>query len=120
MLPVSGAEQLKASGAMGEDPMISQSAAYSRLVSPAPFSCSGKNRFHRPAARAFCFSSSITGGMDQRVGAAASCWWNTASAGYTWVETNARTSSSSAAARPDFSTFMRLLLYAAASVLQSP
>src|SRR2546425_2325505 len=34
MLPVSGAEQLKTSGAMGERPMISQSGAYSRLVSP--------------------------------------------------------------------------------------
>ena len=36
MLPVSGAEQLNTSGANGERPMISQSGAYSRLVSPAP------------------------------------------------------------------------------------
>ena len=38
--------------------MISQSGAYSRLVSPAPCSLSGRNRFHSPAARAFGFSSS--------------------------------------------------------------
>ena len=36
MFPVSGAEQLKASGAMLERPMISQRCAYSRLVKPAP------------------------------------------------------------------------------------
>ena len=34
MLPVSGAEQLNASGAIGERPMTSQSGAYSRLVRP--------------------------------------------------------------------------------------
>ena len=28
--------------------MISQSGAYSRLVSPAPYSLSGRNRFHSP------------------------------------------------------------------------
>ena len=55
MLPVSGAEQLNTSGAQGERPMISQSGAYSRLVSPAPYSLSGRNRFHSPAARAFAF-----------------------------------------------------------------
>lgn len=33
MLPVSGAEQLHASDARGEDPMISAKGAYSRLVS---------------------------------------------------------------------------------------
>jgi hypothetical protein len=36
MLPVSGAEQLKASLHQGTRPMISASGAYSRLVSPAP------------------------------------------------------------------------------------
>ena len=36
MLPVSGALQLHASGAMKLRPMISASGAYSRLVSPAP------------------------------------------------------------------------------------
>ena len=60
MLPVSGALQLNASGAIHERPMISHSGAYSRLVSPAPRSDSGRNRFHSPAARAFAFSSSIT------------------------------------------------------------
>src|SRR5438477_3321668 len=36
MFPVSGAEQLKTSGARCERPMSSQSGAYSRLVRPAP------------------------------------------------------------------------------------
>src|SRR5438309_1785537 len=53
MLPVSGAEQLKASGAIGERPMISQSGAYSRFVSPAPRPLSGRKRFQRPRSRAF-------------------------------------------------------------------
>ena len=73
MLPVSGAEQLNASGAIGERPMISHSGAYSRLVSPAPYSLSGRNRFHSPAARAFAFSSSMIGGTCQRSGASAIC-----------------------------------------------
>ena len=42
MLPVSGAEQLHASGAIGDRPRISHSGAYSRLVSPAPRSLSGR------------------------------------------------------------------------------
>jgi hypothetical protein len=59
MLPVSGAEQLKTSGAIaGDRPMISQSGAYSALVSPAPDSLAGRNRFHSPAAFARVFSSS--------------------------------------------------------------
>jgi hypothetical protein len=59
MLPVSGAEQLKTSGAKpGERPMISQSGAYSRLVRPAPLSLSGRNRFHSPSARARSFNDS--------------------------------------------------------------
>src|ERR1700731_2337708 len=56
-----GAEQLNTSGAHGERPMISQSGAYSRLVSPAPYSLSGKKRFHSSAARAFAFNSSRSG-----------------------------------------------------------
>src|SRR5258705_419445 len=60
MLPVSGAEQLKTSGAMGERPMISQSGAYSRLVRPAPHSLSGRKRFHTPRSRAWAFRSSMT------------------------------------------------------------
>src|SRR5512137_440849 len=68
MLPVSGAEQLKTSGAMGERPMTSQSGAYSRLVRPAPRSLSGRKRFQRPRSRALAFSSSMIGGTCQRVG----------------------------------------------------
>ncbi len=41
--------------------MISQSGAYSRFVSPAPASLSGRKRFQRPASRAFGFSSSTAG-----------------------------------------------------------
>src|SRR5712692_6037174 len=51
MLPVSGAEQLKASGAIVERPMISHSGAYSRLVSPAPRSLSGRKRFQTALPR---------------------------------------------------------------------
>ena len=61
MLPVSGAEQLNTSGAQWTRPMISHSGAYSRFVSPAPYSLSGRKRFHNPAARAFGFSSSMIG-----------------------------------------------------------
>ena len=53
MLPVSGAEQLKAIGAIaGLRPISSQSTPYSQLVSPAPCSESGMNRFQRPSERA--------------------------------------------------------------------
>src|SRR5690554_2624038 len=48
ILPVSGAEQLNTSGAISERPIISQRWAYSKLVSPAPRSLSGRNRFQRP------------------------------------------------------------------------
>src|SRR2546428_12571071 len=81
MLPVSGAEQLKASGAMGDRPMISQSGAYSRFVSPAPRSLSGRKRFQIPRSRALAFSSSMIGGICQRVGPAVSGWWETWSLG---------------------------------------
>ena len=73
MLPVSGALQLKTSGAMKERPIVSQSGAYSLLVRPAPNSLCGNQRFHRPAARAAAFISSITGGIVQRLGAARCC-----------------------------------------------
>jgi hypothetical protein len=67
MLPVSGAEQLNTSGANGSArPMISHSGAYSAFVSPAPYSLSGRNRFHNPAARARAFSSSTIGVGCQR------------------------------------------------------
>src|SRR5690349_25053791 len=66
MLPVSGAEQLNTSGAHSTRPMISQSGAYSRLVSVPPCDF-GRQRFHRPAARALGFSSSMIGTTSQRL-----------------------------------------------------
>ena len=67
MFPVSGAEQLSASGAIqGLRPVISASGAYCRLVRPAPPSWTGgRNRFHRPRSRACALSSSTTGGVPQ-------------------------------------------------------
>jgi hypothetical protein len=81
MLPVSGALQLKTSGAMGERPITSHSGAYSRLLSPGPYSASGRKRFHRPAARARALSSSMTGGISQREAPAWSCASKVASPG---------------------------------------
>ncbi len=65
MLPVSGALQLQASEAMGERPMSSHSGAYSRLLSPAPRSEWGRNRFQNPAARALRLRSSMMAGLFQ-------------------------------------------------------
>src|ERR1700690_4605346 len=65
MLPVSGALQLKTSGAIDDRPVISASGAYSTLVSPAPYSLSGRKRFQRPAAFALAFSLSLIGGCFQ-------------------------------------------------------
>ena len=83
MLPVSGAEQFIAAGARPRlRPMISASGAYCRLVSPAP--CSpGRNRFHRPRARASARSSARTGARVQAQWSlsASSCSANTGSAG---------------------------------------
>jgi hypothetical protein len=62
MFPVSGAEQLHASGAIDVRPMISASGAYSSTDRPAPCSSSGRKRFHRPRRRASSLSSSMTGG----------------------------------------------------------
>ena len=85
MLPVSGAEQLHASGAsIGLPPMISARGAYCRLVSPAPYSASGRNRFHSPRPRAADLSSSTTGGVDHGSAAFSACSANTGSAGYTY------------------------------------
>ena len=59
MLPVSGAWQLIASGAItGDQPDTSATGAYSRFDSPET---SGRNRFHSPRSRASAFSSSTTG-----------------------------------------------------------
>src|SRR6185295_6607284 len=66
MLPVSGAEQLKTSGAHSTRPMISHSGAYSRLVSVPPCDF-GRHRFHSPAARALGFNSSMIGTGVQRL-----------------------------------------------------
>src|SRR5215470_5767714 len=60
MLPVSGAEQLNISGAIALRPIVSHRGAYSRFVKPAPPASFGRNRFHRPAARALGFNSSMT------------------------------------------------------------
>ena len=66
MLPVSGAWQLIASGAItGDQPVTSATAAYSRLDSP---DTAGRNRFHRPRERASAFSSSTTGGRSCSAG----------------------------------------------------
>src|SRR3954471_4270625 len=65
MLPVSGAEQLKISGAQVTRPMISQSGAYSRLVS-VPLCDFGRHRFQRPWLFAFSFSCSMIGTASQR------------------------------------------------------
>ena len=60
MFPVSGAPQLVTSGAItGDQPMISATEAYSRLVRPPS---SWWKRFHRPRARASFLRSSSTGG----------------------------------------------------------
>ncbi len=84
MLPVSGAAQFSAVGAScGERPVISASGAYWRLVSPAPYSGSGRKRFHRSCLRASALSSSTTAGVSQGEASRARCSSATASAGYT-------------------------------------
>src|SRR6202007_1238858 len=84
MLPVSGAEQLNTSGAQITRPITSHSGAYSRLVRPAPSSDSGRNRFHRPSARASSFSSSMRATGCQRSPSATSRA-KRASFGKTWA-----------------------------------
>src|SRR5690606_34763285 len=76
------------SGAIGERPMISQSGAYSKLVNPAPYSLSGKNKFHSPCSFAFAFISSITGGIRHRLFPLLSCSVYTLSLGYTTSSIN--------------------------------
>ncbi len=73
MFPVSGAEQFMASGARGLRPLISASGAYSTFLRPAPKSDPGRNRFHRPRARASLFRSSMTGGLAKGSSAARRC-----------------------------------------------
>ena len=62
MFPVSGAEQLQASDAIGLRPMISASGAYSALLKPGPHCGSGWNMFHSPRLRASSLSSSMIAG----------------------------------------------------------
>lgn len=82
MFPVSGAAQLVAVGARcGLRPVISASGAYWRLVSPAPYSASGRKRFHRPWRRASAFSSPKTAGVSQGEASRARCSAATGSAG---------------------------------------
>ena len=71
MLPVSGAEQLSASGPMIDRPASSISGAYSRLVRPAPQEPCVMNRFHRPSSRALDCRSRITCGCSCGLAAAA-------------------------------------------------
>ena len=63
LLPVSGAAQLNAIGAIaGLRPISSQSTPYSQLVSPTPCSESGMNRFQRPSECARSRISTRTSG----------------------------------------------------------
>src|SRR3954452_6449751 len=132
MLPVSGAEQLSASGAShGLRPVISASGAYCRLVSPAPPSwIGGRNRFHRPRSRAWALSSAITGGVAQGSGDRSTSSRKRGSAGYTYSSMNASSRSRSSrvvaskaksmglAVRPDRIALLEEGLHALARVLR--
>src|SRR5688572_14443115 len=96
MLPVSGKLQLNISGATSDRPMISQSGAYSRFVSPAPCSDSGRKRFQSPAARAARFASSTIGDGVQRVSGRSWCAAIPCSFGQTQRSMNSRTRTASA------------------------
>src|SRR5712692_777375 len=61
MLPVSGALQLKISGARKLLPISSARGAYSTVFRPAPSVGSGRKRFQRPLERALVLSSSTSG-----------------------------------------------------------
>ena len=102
MLPVSGAEQLSASGAIhGLRPVISASGAYCRLVSPAPCSwIGGRKRFHRPRSRARDLSSSMTGGVPHGSADRSTSSRKRGSAGYTHssMKASSRSRSSSVVA----------------------
>lgn len=100
MFPVSGAAQLVAVGAScGDRPVISASGAYCRLVSPAPYSASGRNRFHSPCRRASAFSSSTTGGFSHGDASRCRCSCATSSAGYTCSSMKARSRARSSSVR---------------------
>ena len=59
-------EMLVLRGDRGGIVMISHSGAYSIFVNPAPYSLSGRKRFHNLSERAFALSSSTTGVGCQR------------------------------------------------------
>ena len=61
IFPVSGAEQLNTSGAKKLIPINSHMNAYSRWVSPFPYTGNVQNRFHSPLALAFLLRSSSWG-----------------------------------------------------------
>ena len=68
MLPVSGALQLSAAGAIWMlRPVISAIGAYCRLVRPPSSGAPGSAKFHRPRLRASARRSSMTGGEGPRV-----------------------------------------------------
>lgn len=84
MFPVSGAAQFSAVGAnCGERPRISASGAYWRLVSPAPYSASGRKRFHSPCLRASALRSSTTCGVSHGDASCSRCSSAVRSAGWT-------------------------------------
>ena len=73
MLPVSGAEQLKTSGAIGDAAHdLAQRRVFEVGESGTELALR-QERFQRPSPRAFAFSSSMIGGMVQRDIDAASC-----------------------------------------------
>ncbi len=61
ILPVSGALQFIASEAKCVLPISSAKCAYSKLLKPAPYSLSGRKRFHKPRFFASFFNSSNSG-----------------------------------------------------------
>ena len=61
MLPVSGAEQLNTSGAIGDAAHDLAQRRVFEVGQAGAVLVSGRNRFHSPAARALGFSSSMIG-----------------------------------------------------------
>ena len=121
MFPVSGAAQFIASGASsGDQPDSSASGAYSRTDSP---DSSGRNRFHRPRARASALSSSTTGGSScgrPAAVAARRCSAYTGSAGSTRSAMNSCRRSSISVARALGAKSMALILSLGSRVCPTP
>src|SRR5437868_9649233 len=110
MLPVSGAEQLKLSGPIGERPMISHSGAYSRFESALGSCLRGTHMFHRPAAFALALSSPMIGGASHRSFASSTCFLYIPSAGKTCFSMNSLTRRQSSMERSDWGGNMGFLL----------